>query len=71
MNALLEQALKLPVAERMRLADDLYMSLGDPPGTTPLSDVQIAELERRLAEHERNPVDAIPLEEFLNRFDAR
>lgn len=71
MNALLEQALKLPVAERIRLADDLYMSIGDVPGTTPLTDAQIAELERRLDEHKRNPEDAIPVEEFIKRFDAR
>lgn len=71
MSPLLEQALKLPVGERLRLADDIYLSIGDPPGSTPLTDVQIAELERRIADHESNPTASISLEEFLTRFDAR
>ncbi len=71
MSQLLEQALKLPVGERIRLADDLYMSIGDPPGSVPLTDAQITELERRIAEHDRNPAAAIPVEDFLKRFDAR
>ncbi len=71
MNALLEQALKLPLAERIRLADDLYVSVGGQSGTTPLTDAQIEELERRLDDHRRNPQNAIPLEQFLDRFDAR
>ncbi len=68
---ILEQALKLPVGERIRLADDLYMSVGEPMGTTPLTDTQIAELERRLEEHRRNPQSAIPMDKFHARFDAR
>jgi putative addiction module component (TIGR02574 family) len=68
---ILEQALKLPLAERIRLADDLYMSVGEPRTSTPLTDVQIQELERRLEEHQRNPQNAIPMDEFLARFDAR
>lgn len=71
MSALLEQALKLPIAERIRLADDIYMSVSEAHGTTPLTDAQIAEIERRLAEHERNPENAIPLKQFLERFDSR
>lgn len=71
MNALLEQALRLPADERIRLADDLYSSVGDITGTTPLTDAQIEELERRLDEHRRNPEDAIPVEDFVKRFDAR
>lgn len=68
---ILEQALKLPVGERIRLADDLYMSVGEPMGTIPLADAQVAELERRLEEHRRNPESTIPMDEFLARFDAR
>jgi putative addiction module component (TIGR02574 family) len=68
---ILEQALKLPLAERIRLADDLYMSVGEPRTSTPLTDVQIQELERRLEEHQRNPQNAIPMDKFLARFDAR
>lgn len=71
MNALLEQALKLPLAERIRLADDLCSSVGDVTGKTRLTTAQIEELERRLDEHRRNPEDAIPVEDFVKRFDAR
>jgi putative addiction module component (TIGR02574 family) len=71
MSELLEKALELPIAERIRLADKLYMSVGDLPGTTPLTDAQIAELERRLEEHRLNPDAGIPLEDFLERFNAR
>jgi putative addiction module component (TIGR02574 family) len=71
MSQLLEQALRLPVGERIRLADDLYMSISDPPGSVPLTDAQIAELERRITEYERNPDAAIPVGDFLKRFDAR
>lgn len=71
MNALFEQALKLPADERIRLADDLYSSVDGVTGKTPLTDAQIAELERRLDEHRLHPEDAIPVEEFISRFDAR
>ncbi|MGH9948667.1 MAG: addiction module protein [Pyrinomonadaceae bacterium] len=71
MSQILEQALKLSVGERIRLADDLYMSVSERQGTVSLTDEQIAELERRLDEHQRNPEDAIPVARFLERFDAR
>ena len=71
MNQLLEQALRLPVAERIRLADELYMSVGEPANSTALTDAPVAEIERRLEEYERHPGSSIPLEEFLSRFEAR
>src|SRR5437870_7245015 len=61
MSEILEMALKLPVADRIRLADELYMSVADLPGTTPLTDAQIEELERRLEEHRLNPEASVPL----------
>lgn len=71
MSHLLEEALKLPVAERIRLADELYMSVQGATGSVPLSDAQIKELERRLADHERHPDQGISLEQFRERFNAR
>ena len=71
MSELLEKALQLPVAERIRLADELYMSVGDPPGTTPLTDAQITELERRIEHHRLHPEDAIPWEEVRDRLLSR
>lgn len=55
MRELLEEALKLPIGERIRFADALYSSVVDPPGSTRLTDEQIAELERRIEDYERNP----------------
>lgn len=72
MSQLLEQALKLPLAERIRLADELYMSVGGgPAGTIPLTDTQIEELERRIKDYEQNPEKTVSLEQFRARFDAR
>jgi putative addiction module component (TIGR02574 family) len=71
MGVLLEEALKLPISERIRLADDLYSSVGGSDGTTPLTDAQIAELERRLEDHRKNPEAAIPWDEVRDRWRKR
>ena len=47
MSIILEEALKLPVAERIRLADDLYDSVSGSPGSVRLTDEQLEELARR------------------------
>ena len=71
MSLLLDQALKLPISERIRLADALYNSVGGSPGSTPLTDAQVAELERRLEDHRLHPEAGIPwktvLEDFMQR----
>ena len=71
MSVLLEQALKLPISERIRLADDLYDSVSGSPGSVRLTDAQVAELERRLEDHRKNPDDAIPWEEVRDRLRER
>lgn len=71
MNPLLEQALKLPIIERRKLADDIYDSIALEPGGDGLTIAQIEEIGRRLEEHRRKPEAAIPLDKFLERFDAR
>jgi putative addiction module component (TIGR02574 family) len=71
MNALLEQALRLPFSDRRKLADDIYESLDREGDGFELSDEQKAELDRRLAEYEKDPSIAIPLKDFLSRFDSR
>ena len=69
------EALKLPVRERIRLAQELWDSIipeaEADPDLLPLSEEQIQELERRLAEHERDPGSAIPWEEVRDRLRAR
>ena len=63
MSVLLDQALKLPIAERRRLADDIYDSLDDSPDGFYLTPEQEAELERRLENHRLHPEDGIPWEQ--------
>ena len=53
----------LTVAERIQLAEDLWDSVGDAPETLELTAEQRAELDRRLAEHRKDPESAIPWEQ--------
>jgi len=46
---------KLSVAERIQLAEDLWDSVAAETGDLPLTDAQIAELDRRLDDLEHNP----------------
>lgn len=51
----MSDVLELPVAERLALVEAIWDSIADAPDTLPLSDAQRAELDRRLAEYERDP----------------
>ncbi len=55
MSVILEEALKLPVAERRKLADDLYESIESSPEAFRLTPEQEAELARRIEDYEKNP----------------
>jgi len=68
-KALRDQVMQLPPEERLELAHDLLDSV--PDEDFELTDEQKAEIERRIAEHERDPSRAIPLEEFLARLRSR
>ena len=67
MSLILEEALKLTVAERIKLADRLYESVGAANGFS-LTDEQIGELERRIKDYEQNPDATIPWEEVRDRW---
>jgi putative addiction module component (TIGR02574 family) len=68
-------ALNLPIQERIRLAQELWDSILSEaeaePDLLPLTEEQIREIERRLAEHERDPSSAIPWEEAHARLRSR
>ena len=51
---------KLSVAERIQLAEDLWDSVAAETGDLTLTDAQQAELDRRLADLERDPGPASP-----------
>ncbi len=63
--------LKLSVPERIQLAEDLWDSIAADPEALPLTDAQQAEIERRLAEHARDPDSAISWEEVRARLRQR
>lgn len=60
-----EQIMRLSVAERIQLMDEIWDSLADDPEAFPLTDEQKAELDRRLADRERNPHQAYSWEEVV------
>ena len=58
---ILEQIEKLPLGERQEIAEMVLEKYGDLD--VALSPEQAAELDRRLAEFEKNPRDGIPWEQ--------
>ncbi len=50
---------KLTIEERIALVEELWDSIAE---STPLTDAQRAELDRRLEEHRRDPNDVVPWE---------
>jgi putative addiction module component (TIGR02574 family) len=62
-SELVGELLKLASEERLQAAEELWESLlNDPQGPFELSEEQAKELERRMADHERDPTTAIPWE---------
>ena len=63
---------RLSVEDRLALVHEIWDSIAAEPRNTYLSDAQRDELERRVAEHERNPQDVVPWEQVkadaLTRF---
>lgn len=70
-KALHDELMKLSTAEKIELAYELWESI--PPGEEEfeLTPEQIQELERRIAEHERDPGSAIPWEVVRERLRAK
>jgi putative addiction module component (TIGR02574 family) len=61
---------KLPVAERLALADEIWDSIGDIPGIWD-EDELAAELERRNAEMDEHPERCLTLEQLRARLEGR
>lgn len=67
----LSELLRLSVAERIQLAEDLWDSVAaDPEALPPLTEAQQSEIQRRLAEHERDPSSARTWDEVRSRLWA-
>jgi putative addiction module component (TIGR02574 family) len=71
MSVLFEEALKLPEAERRKLADDIYESLDSSADEVYLTPEQEAELARRIENHRLHPGNGIPWEQVLAEALAR
>jgi putative addiction module component (TIGR02574 family) len=75
-KALRDQVMSLPMDEKFELANELWDSIHPPGSARPgdpveLTEEQMAEIRRRVAEHERNPETASPWEEVKARLWAR
>ena len=58
---------RLPVEDRMALAEELWESVVAEGGAFLLSDAQRLELDRRIAEHEAAPDDLVPWAEVKEK----
>ena len=63
--------MELPPEERLELGYDLLESVPEADDGFELTDEQKAELERRMAEHERDPGSAIPWEVVREQLRAK
>jgi len=61
------EILELPVAERIRLVEQIWDSIAAVPEAVPVSEELKAELDRRLLEFEANPDGGSPWEEVRER----
>ena len=66
-NVPIEDLLKLSVAERIQLVEDLWDSIAADPEGLPLTEAQKAELDRRREAHRADPDSAIPWSEVRER----
>ena len=62
-----EELLKLPVEERMKLAEELRESVDEEQ--LPLTDVEISVAEERYVAYLKNPKDGMSWEEFRKKIN--
>lgn len=73
---LLDELMQLTPTERLDIAEKLWDSVHPPGSARPgedfeLTEEQKAEIDRRIAEHERDPGSAIPWEVVRERLRAK
>ncbi len=56
----LQALLSLSAAERIELAEDLWDSVAQEAAVQPLKTHEVAEIEKRLAEHRASPQEVVP-----------
>ena len=73
-NPAIEEMLRLPVSDRIEVAEAIWDSLVDAAEAQALaepSDERRVELRRRIAEHDRDPWVAIPLDEVRRKLRVK
>ena len=71
MNTQLEQIMELPIAERIKLVEDIWDSIALETGAVELSPEQKAELDRRIEDYRQNPGGNVPWETIKTEALAR
>lgn len=61
----IDEILKLPIEERLRLVELIWDSIAATPSAVPLGGAHRAVIDERLAEHARAPDDVLSREEVL------
>lgn len=64
---MLEEILELSVSERIQLAQDIWESIAELPGSLELDEDQKQELRTRLAEYRANPNSGISWEDLKQK----
>ena len=62
-----EEIQKLPLAERLELVEELWDSIARESDQLTLTPAQMAELDRRFADYEKNPDEGVAWEEVRDR----
>ncbi len=62
---------KLSVSERLALVEEIWDSISADPASVPVSEAQIAEARRRLADHDADPTSAVPWEDAKARLRTK
>lgn len=63
----LSEILRLPLDQRIDVVQEIWDSVAADTDAVPLTPEQAEELDRRLAEHERNPTDVVAWSEAEKR----
>ena len=63
--------LRLSVSERIQLVEDIWDSVAEVPESVPLTEVEKAELDRRLDAYHQNPKEGSPWGMVRDRIRSR
>ena len=67
MSTQISDILKLSIAERIQLAEDIWDSIASAPESVPVTDEQRQELDRRLQAYAKNPEDGVSWDELQEK----